>query len=44
VKIVELKALNKNEKAYSVSFDDDESIEIVGLSRNRVNLIIRKLV
>lgn len=42
MKVEELKALNKNERTFSISFDDNESVEIVGLLKNRVNLIVRK--
>ena len=42
MKIEELKSLNANEKTYSISFDEDESVEIVALKENRVNLIVKK--
>ena len=42
MKVKELKALNKNERTFSISFDDKERVEIIGLSKNRVNLIVRK--
>ena len=42
MKVEELKALNDKEKTYSISFEDDEIVETVGLLKNRVNLIVRK--
>lgn len=42
MKVEELKSLKKNERTYSISFDENESVEIVGLLKNRINLIVRK--
>jgi len=41
MKVEELKALGKD-RAFSISFDDDETIEIVALKENRINFMVKK--
>ena len=42
MKVEKLKALNKNEKTFSIIFDKNESVEIIAIKENRINLIVKK--
>ncbi len=42
MKVEELKALNKNERVFSISFDSNESVDIVALRQNRINFVVKK--
>jgi len=42
MKVEELKALEKEDRVFSISFEEDETIEIVSLRKNRINLIVKK--
>lgn len=42
LKIHELKTLSAKERAFSIELSKDETIEIVKLKNNKVNLIVKK--